>query len=103
MIFWTFSGFRLKQSWGRCWSVYIYRPPNALTSWMDYLADNLGRVEQESMLVAFMGDLNCNLLKPDSQVTKSESITSEFDLTQMEGCPGTPRVFNSKYLSFFLY
>ncbi|MDA8002989.1 MAG: hypothetical protein MPL62_17035, partial [Alphaproteobacteria bacterium] len=71
----------------------VYRPPNALASWMDCLASNLERVVQENMLVVFMGDLNCNLLKPDSQVTKSESITSEFDLTQMEGCPGTPRVF----------
>ena len=61
----------------------VYRLPNALASWMDCLASNLERVVQENMLVVFMGDLNCNLLKPDSQVTKLESITSEYGLTQM--------------------
>ena len=50
---------------------------------MNCLAANLERAVQENMLVVFMGDLNCNLLKPGSQVTKLESITSEYGLTQM--------------------
>ena len=50
---------------------------------MDCLPSNLERVVQENMLVVFVGDLNCNLLKPDSQVTKLESITSQYGLTQM--------------------
>ena len=54
----------------------VYRPPDAPTAWMDSLASMLERVVQEKLDVVLLGDLNCNLLKPDCRAVKLGMVAS---------------------------
>ena len=43
----------------------------------------LERAVQERLAMVMLGDLNCNLLKSNSQSHRLAFLTMEFDLTQM--------------------
>ena len=71
----------------------VYRPPDAPAVWMDGLEAMLERVVQEKLDVVLLGDLNCNLLKPDHRAVRLGMVVSEYGFTQMVS--GSTRVTQS--------
>ena len=65
----------------------VYRPPDAPAVWMDGLEAMLERVVQEKLDVVLLGDLNCNLLKPDHRAVRLGMVVSEYGFTEMVSGP----------------
>ena len=61
----------------------IYRPPNSQGSYIDTLGDMLELASNERKEVIVMGDLNCNILSPNSMTSHLMSIMDDHQLTQL--------------------
>ena len=48
----------------------LYRPPNSKCIWFDILKDLLLELTVEGKIVV-LGDLNCDLLRPDKPITRA--------------------------------
>ena len=65
----------------------IYRPPNVRHPFLGNLNSMLERAAIEGKELVLMGDLNCNVLTPNSCTNELLSITDEFHLSQLITVP----------------
>ena len=60
-----------------------YRPPQTPTTCFESLANSLTDALLLDLNVVILGDLNCNLLAPDSETTSLQTFISTFNLHQL--------------------
>ena len=60
-----------------------YRPPQTPTTCFESLANSLTDALLLDLNVVILGDLNCNLLAPDSETTSLQTLISTFNLHQL--------------------
>ena len=65
----------------------IYRPPNVRHPFLGNLSSMLERAAIEGKELVLMGDLNCNVLTPNSCTKELLPITDEFHLSQLITIP----------------
>ena len=61
----------------------VYRPPNANAEWMDGVEAMIENALTGGMTVVVLGDLNCDMLQPNSSGRRLQMMMAEYGLTQL--------------------